>query len=188
MLVAIVAAAVLAGCTQHIAGTPVAGPGPAAAADGSEIGSAPSATLGPRGGLASDVLADECLLDRDRIAALVGRPVLEPTQREVLREDGSVSSSCYADSTDAYPVPVAAVNVYRPRTGTAAQYVATAPLGGRRDLPDLGAAAAVFDTATGPTVQVAGEDYLVTIAVLEGAPDEQAWRVAAQVALDALPP
>ena len=75
--------------------------------------------------------------------------------------------------------------MYRVRTGTPADFVRAAPPGGH-ELPGVGDAAVVLDTATGPTLQLAGHGHLVTILVLDRAPTEAAWRAAATAALTPL--
>ncbi len=137
-------------------------------------------------GLEPDVLADECLLDARRLAALLGRPVGQPEQSVVRRDDGSRSSSCYARPAEGAPAPLAAVNVYRVRAGTPTQVVRAAAAGGRA-LARAGGAATVLETAGGTTLQVAGARYLVTIAVQGRKPDDAAWRAAARHALSRLP-
>ena len=133
------------------------------------------------------MLADECLLTAEQFAALVGRPVREPVQRSVKRSDGTVGNACYAEAREGSPVPLAAINVYTVRSGTPADFVRAAPPGGRRYLAGLGEAAAVVDTATGPTLQLASRRYLVTIVALENTPSDEAWRAAGEAALARLP-
>ena len=132
------------------------------------------------------VLADECLLDARQLTALLGRPVRAPTQSVVRRGDGSRSSACHAGAATGDPAPSAAVNVYRVRSGTPAQFVSSGAARGRR-LTGIGEAAAVFATATGPTLQVASRRFVVTVAVQGRAPDDAAWRAAARAALARLP-
>ncbi|MDN5751521.1 MAG: hypothetical protein L0H64_23985, partial [Pseudonocardia sp.] len=140
----------------------------------------------PRGGLAADVLDDECLLDAIGFSSLLGQPVLPPEQVEVPRGDGS-SSSCVADSARGSPEPLAAVNVYEPRSGTPAEFVRGGPPQGRRELLGVGGAAVLVDTAPGVTLQLAAPRHVVTIAVLDGAPSDDSWRAAAATALAGLP-
>ncbi|MEJ3655373.1 hypothetical protein WEH80_20600 [Actinomycetes bacterium KLBMP 9759] len=162
-------ALVLTGCTQVVGGTatPESAAPPAAAA---------------RPGLQSDVLTDECLLTTAEITRLVGRPVDAPAQGDVARGDGSTGSSCVAA---AGAEPVAMINVYRVRSGVPADVVRSAV--GRHDLRGVGDAAAVLDTVAGPTLQVAGPRFLVTILVAGRMPDDEAWRAAAAAALGRLP-
>ena len=136
--------------------------------------------------LQPDVLADECLLDARQLRALLGRPVRAPAQSVVRRDDGSRSSGCHAGAAKGDPAPSAAINVYRVRTGTPAQFVSAGATRGRR-LTGIGEAAAVFATATGPTLQVASPRFVVTVAVQGRAPDDAAWRAAARAALARLP-
>ncbi len=179
---------VLCACTSVVpgAGRAVAPPGPAAAA--SPSGSAVPTTGPPpeRAALAADVLPDECLLDALAFSALLGEAVLPPEQGEVERPDGTSRSSCYANSAGDFPTPLAAINVYEPREGTPAEFVLAAPPQGRRDLPGVGEAAVLIDTAPGVTLQLAGTRYVVTIAVLDGVPSDAAWTTAATAALAAL--
>jgi hypothetical protein len=173
--------ALLAGCTSTVPGSGRAAgpePPPGAAATG-----APPAG---RAALAADVLPDECLLDAVEFSALLGEAVLPPEQGEVVRADGSRPSSCFANSAGPFPTPLAMVNVYEPREGTPAEFVRAAPAQGRRDLPGVGEAAVLIDTTPGVTLQLAAARYVVTIAVLDGSPDDAAWTTAATAALAAL--
>ena len=174
----------VSGCTSVVPGTAVAAP-PSVPA-GPPISSAPAAPSpsGPRSGLEVDVVDDECLLNASEFGALVGGPVRPPEQGTVERGDGSRSSSCVATSGSE---PVAMINVYAVRTGTPADYVRAAAPGGRRELPDIGEAATVVDTQSGPTLQLASPRFLVTIVVAGRAPDDAAWRAAAEAALSRLP-
>jgi hypothetical protein len=154
-----------AGCTSLVAGSATA--------------------AGPRiDGLDADVLADECLLTAAELGELVDLPVEPPKQGAVDRGDGSRSAACVVT---AGPEPVALVNVYGVRTGTPADYVRAADAAGRRELPGIGAGAAVLGTAAGPTLQLAGKRYLVTILVSGSVPSDDEWRAAAEVALSRLP-
>ncbi len=180
-----VAAFLLAGCTTAVPGTGSPAPGPAPPPSTSAADPTPSAPT--RSALAADVLADECLLDALGFSALLGRPVLPPEQGEVERADGSSSSSCVAESARGFPDPLAAVNVYEPRAGTPADFVRAGPPQGRRELSGVGEAAVLVDTAPGVTMQLAATRYVVTIAVLDGAPSDDAWRAAGAAALAALP-
>jgi hypothetical protein len=194
----------LAACSRSVAGTPtVAGVPPSAtplnasvptqpvpAGSASARSPTPSAAGSPAPTavpeLESDVLADECLLDTGDFGALLGRDVLPPEQTVVRRDDGSRSSSCYANAAKGVPTPLAAINVYRVRSGTPAQFVHAAS-GRGRPLAGAGEAAALFDTAAGPTLQVAGRQFLVTVVVLGRGPSDDAWRTAATGALARLP-
>lgn len=185
-LAVLVAAA--AACSTTVAGTGrPAGPGPVAA-EAPDPSAAPSAEPAPeRSALTSDVLDDECLLDALEFTALLDRSVLPPEPGELVRPDGTRVTSCVASSASAFPTPLAAINVYEPRTGTPAEFVRAAPAPGSRDLPGAGEAAVLIDTAPGLTMQLAGARYVVTIAVIEGAPSDAAWTAAATAALAALP-
>ncbi len=150
----------------------------------------PPAAPGRPSGVEADVLADECLLDPAQLAALLGTPVREPEQTVVRRDDGSRSSGCSVTATDD-PAPLAAINVYRVRTGTPEQFVRAGAVGGRvvglGGAGRTGRAAVVLDTAAGPTLQVAGARFLVTVVVHGRAPADDAWRAAARAALARLP-
>jgi hypothetical protein len=131
---------------------------------------------GPRiDGLVADVLADECLLTATELGELVDLPVEPPAQGTVDRGDGSRSAACVVTAGSE---PVALVNVYAVRSGSPADYVRAAGVGGRRELPGVGA---------GPTLQLAGERYLVTILVSGSVPSDEEWRAAAEAALSRIP-
>jgi hypothetical protein len=212
LLVGLVLAAAAAGCSRVVAGVPTAAPlpgpvgtavepvpapveptaGPAPPTRAPAGSGTPTATAvpGPRAGparaaLEPDVLADECLLDPDQLAALLGRRVRPPEQSVVRRDDGSRSTSCFVTAA-AEATPLAAINVYRVRADTPAAFVRAAAAGGRA-LTGAGGPAAVLETVAGPTLQVAGARYVVTIAVQDRAPDDAAWRKAARAALARLP-
>jgi hypothetical protein len=154
-----------AGCTSLVAGS--------AGAVGGHIG-----------GLDADVLADECLLTAAELGELVDVAVEPPQQGTVDRGDGTRSAGCVGTAESA---PVALVNVYGVRSGSPADYVRAAGTAGRRELPGVGAGAAVLGTAAGPTLQLAGERYLVTILVTGSAPSDEEWLAAAEAALARLP-
>jgi tetrahydromethanopterin S-methyltransferase subunit C len=172
----------VAGCTTVVAGSPapMAVPEPAL----NESTYPPAETSGPRSGLDADVLPDECLLNASEFGDLVGVAVEPPEQGTVKRSDGSNSASCVATSGSE---PVAMINVYGVESGTPADYVRAGGGAGRHELPDLGAAAVVIDTATGPTLQLASPQYLVTILVSGSTPSDDAWQAAAEAALSRLP-
>ncbi|MHA6794168.1 hypothetical protein ACVGVM_11760 [Pseudonocardia bannensis] len=175
---AVLAALVTPGCTHTVDGVPAAAAGPPSA---TTRGVAPA---GPRTGLDADVVSDECLLDATQFAALLGEPVLEPENLTVHRGDGSSGTSCWAHAAEGFPTPIGAINVYTVRTGTPADFVRAAPAGRRRDLPGAGEAAALVDTGSGPTLQLASPRYLVTIIVLrDRGPADEVWRAAARQAL-----
>jgi hypothetical protein len=158
---------------------PLAGTGCTTVVEGS------AASARPRiDGLDAEVLADECLLTAAELGELVDLPVQPPQQGTVDRGDGSRSAGCVVTTESG---PVALVNVYEVRTGTPADYVRAAGAAGRRELPGVGAGAAVIGTAAGPTLQLASERYLVTILVSGGVPTDNEWRAAAEVALSHLP-
>jgi hypothetical protein len=140
---------------------------------------------GPRiDGLVADVLADECLLTATELGELVDLPVEPPAQGTVDRGDGSRSAACVVTAGSE---PVALVNVYAVRSGSPSDYVRPAGVGGRRELPGVGTGAAVIGTAAGPTLQLAGERYLVTILVSGSVPSDEEWRAAAEAALSRTP-
>ncbi|MGH3585820.1 MAG: hypothetical protein ACRDQ0_05815 [Pseudonocardia sp.] len=170
---------VVAGCTTVVPGTATAAPPP-----GSTVPATPDTTESGRGGLDADVLPDECLLNAAEFGDLVGVPVRPPEQGTVERDDGSSSASCVATAgTD----PVAMINVYAVRGTTPADHVRAGGGAGRHELPGVGEAAVVIDTATGPTLQLASTEYLVTILVSGRTPPDDAWRAAAEAALSRLP-
>ena len=171
------------GCSRTVAGAPSAVPGTPPAVPAS-AGNASSATARARAPtLQSDVLADECLLDAGQFGALLGRRV-RAEQSVVRRADGTRSTSCYAGALDGPPTPLAALNVYRVRSGTPAEFVRA---GGGRALQGAGEAATLLETAGGPTMQVAGRSFLVTLVVQGRSPPDEAWRAAARAALARLP-
>jgi hypothetical protein len=175
----------VAGCTTVVPGSPAAVPGLGVGGPPLPVEPAPpAAPSGPGSGLAADVLADECLLNAAEFGDLVGVPVQPPEQGTVERGDGSRSASCVATAGSQ---PIAMVNVYAVRSGSPADYVRADEGAGRRELPGVGEAAVVIDTATGPTLQLAGPQYLVTILVSGPAPSDDAWRTAAAAALSRLP-
>jgi hypothetical protein len=154
-------------------------------------GSATAATRGSiqesgshSGLLDADVLADECLLTTAELSELVDVPVERPEQGTVDRADGSRSAGCMVT---AGTEPVALLNVYAVRSGTPADYVRASRAAGRRELAGVDGGAAVIGTAAGPTLQLAGERYLVTILVSGHTPSDEEWRAAAEAALSRLP-
>ncbi len=180
----VVLAIAVTGCTTVVTGRGVAAP-PTVPATTAPSSPAPPASPAPsRSGLDVDVLSDECLLNASEFGALVGEAVRPPAQDSVDRGDGSSGSSCVATASNE---PVAIINVYRVRSGTPADFVRAGAPGGRRELSGVGEAAAVVDTQTGPTLQLASPDYLVTILVAGRTPTDDAWRTAATAALSRLP-
>jgi hypothetical protein len=186
---------VVSACSRAVPGTPSTAPGSAAMAPpadspagGTAVGSAvvsasASPTRARTPALESDVLADECLLDAAQLGALLGRPV-RVEQSVVRRDDGTRSTSCYAGAVEGKAVPLAAINVYRVRSGTPSEFVRAA---GGRALGGAGEAATLLETAAGPTLQVAGPAFLVTLVVQGRSPPDEAWRAAARAALARLP-
>ncbi|MCW0216010.1 MAG: hypothetical protein OJJ54_21900 [Pseudonocardia sp.] len=165
-----------AGCAHAIAGTAVAEPPPAA-------GGTPVRVVGPL--LVGDAVRDECLLDAAGLAALLASPTTPPANSTTTRPDGTTTHSCTATATEGDPRAIAAVNVYGVRDGTPADVVRAGA--GRREMSEVGDAAAVVDTASGPTMQIASGTYLVTIAVAERRPSDAEWRAAGRAALSRLP-
>ena len=123
------------------------------------------------------------MLATERFVGQDGRPV-RAEQSVVRRSDGTHSSSCYATAVDGPRTPLAAINVYRVRSGAPADVVDAA--GGRR-LDGAGEAATLLETAVGPTLQVAGPAFLVTLVVQGRSPPDDTWRTAARSALARLP-
>lgn len=180
--------AVTAGCTRPVAGVPSVAAPHAFPVTAQAPATATAPLTGPPAPslLEPDVLPDECLLDAARFAALLGRRVRAPAQSVVRRGDGSRSSSCYVAAAGGDPAPLAAINVYRVRSGTPAQFVRRGAAGGRT-LSGVGEAAVVLDTVAGPTLQVASPRFVVTVAVQGREPADAAWRAAARAALARLP-
>ena len=191
---------VVSACSRAMPGTPSTAPGSAAGppradspAGGTAVGSAvvgsavvsasASPTRARTPALETDVLADECLLDAAQLGALLGRPV-RVEQSVVRRDDGTRSTSCYAGAVEGKPAPLAAINVYRVRSGTPSEFVRAA---GGRALGGAGEAATLLETPAGPTLQVAGPAFLVTLVVQGRSPPDEAWRAAARAALARLP-
>jgi len=195
LLLALLAAAA-GGCTRAVAGAPGAAPQDASPLTATATPGPPA--TGPPGGTARDptpttvaalqpdVLADGCLLDAGQLAALLGRPVRAPAQSVVRRDDGSRRAGCSVAPAEGGGAPLAAINVYRVRSGTAAQFVAMRAAGGRR-LTGIGEAATVLDTAAGPALQVASARFVVTVVVRGRDPGDAAWGAAARHALARLP-
>ncbi|MHA6623094.1 hypothetical protein [Pseudonocardia sp. DLS-67] len=156
----------------------------AAAGCTSLVAGSAGAVGAPIGGLEADVLADECLLTAAELGELVDLSVGPPQQGTVDRGDGSRSGGCAVTAASG---PVALVNVYGVRSGSPADYVRAADTDGRRELPGVGTGAAVIGTAAGPTLQLAGEQYLVSILVTGSAPSDEEWLAAAEAALSRLP-
>jgi hypothetical protein len=174
--------AVTAACSRPVAGTPTVAPASSpVTASPTLVEPAPGT---PAIALVADVLRDECLLDAAQFGALLGRPVRSPEQSVVRRDDGSPTAGCAVSSTDGSRAPLGTINVYGVRSGTAAAFVRGS---GGRIVPGAGEAAAVLETASGPTLQVARGSFLVTVVVVGRAPDDDAWRAAATAALARLP-
>ena len=193
LLVVALGLLVVPGCSRAVPGSPsavpagdvVGRPSPPSVPSlpGATVGAAPSTPRARAPALVSDVLADECLLDGAQFRALLGRPV-RAGQSVVRRTDGTQSTSCYATAVDDPGTPVAAINVYRVRSGTPAEFVGAAR---GRPLVGTGEAAVLLETAAGPTLQVAGPAFLVTLVVQGRSPPDESWRAAARSALARLP-
>ncbi|GAA1881574.1 hypothetical protein GCM10009836_73530 [Pseudonocardia ailaonensis] len=137
-------------------GTPAAVP--PAAADGRAGGTADAAASRPT--LVPDVLPDECLLDAAGFARLLGVPVATPAT-------GGTPRSCTTSALHGTPRALASINVYRAEPAPVVR--------SGRALAGVGDAAAVVDTGSGPTLQVATGRYLVTLAVTEVSPTDERW-------------
>ena len=74
-----------------------------------------------------------CSTPRSSVRCSAGR--CGPSSAAVRRADGTRSTSCYAGAADGPPAPLAAINVYRVRAGTPAEFVRAA---GGRALPGAG--------------------------------------------------
>ena len=120
-------------------------------------------------------------------------PVPGPPQAEVPPADPQVpppveppaAAPVEADRPE-LAADVLTIDVYQPREGVPADAV-QGDEPGRRSLRGLGEAAAVVDNAPGAVLQVAGEQYLVTIAVLTTVPTDAGWRIVGRSALSNLP-
>lgn len=167
------------GCGRAIAGNAVAEPLPTV---GTTV-AAPARTSGPV--LLGDAVRDECLLDAAELASLLDAPVDPPENGTTSHADGTTARGCTAAAKEGDPPALAAVNVYGVRGGAPADVVRAGL--GRRELSEVGDAAAVVDTASGPTMQIASRTYLITIAVAERRPSDAQWRAAGRVALTRLP-
>ncbi|WP_337826213.1 hypothetical protein [Pseudonocardia sp. UM4_GMWB1] len=134
--------------------------------------------------LTSDVVADECLLDRAALTGLLGGPPVAPaTNAVVTRTDGTRTRACFA-LADGVTV---SVNVYTTNRGTPAGYVAGARHGSAVNGLPAGTSATVLDTVAGPTLQLATARHLVTVAVAGRTPSRDRWRAAAVAAVAAAP-
>jgi hypothetical protein len=134
--------------------------------------------------LTSDVVADECLLDRAALTGLLGEPPVAPAANAVVtRTDGTRTRACFA-LADGVTV---SVNVYTTNRGTPAGYVAGARHGSAVNGLPAGTSATVLDTVAGPTLQLATARHLVTVAVAGRTPSRDRWRAAAVAAVAAAP-
>jgi hypothetical protein len=158
LLVPLVAAVAVSGCAVTVAGRAVPEPG--------------SARKAERTALVAGVVEDECLLDATGFAQLLGAPVLPPAN--------SGSPPACGTTTRTAPPILAAINVYGVRGADPAALLRTG-----RAL-DIGEAAAVVDTAGGPTLQIATGTYLVTIAVADHEPPDEMWITAGRAAVESL--
>ncbi len=145
---------------------------------------APAAPAAAPAPLTSDVVADECLLDRAALTGLLGGPPVAPaTNAVVTRTDGTRTRACFA-LADGVTV---SVNAYTTNRSTPAGYVAAARHGSAVTGRPAGTSATVLDTVAGPTLQLATARYLVTVAVAGRTPSRDQWRAAAVAAAAAVP-
>lgn len=156
-------------------------PAPDAARASPTRAATPAAAPAP---LTSDVVADECLLDRAALTGLLGGPPVAPaTNAVVTRTDGTRTRACFA-LADGVTV---SVNAYTTNRSTPAGYVAAARHGSAVTGLPAGTSATVLDTVAGPTLQLATARYLVTVAVAGRTPSRDQWRAAAVAAAAAVP-
>ena len=134
---------------------------------------APSVALVP------DPVPDECALSAPEAQALVRLPVERMVMTSVPGPEERPAPGCVAVQGENQQV---LVNVYEVRGGSPADAVRVRD--GARPLGGVGDAAAVVMARTGPTLYVAGNRFLVTVAVAFREPDDDAWRAAGRAALD----
>jgi hypothetical protein len=135
----------------------------------------------PAVSLVVDPLDDECVLNAADVRALTGEPADRTAMTSLPAADGRSVRGCVAYRGENQLV---LMNVYRVRGGDPADAVRTDQAGGRRFLDGVGRTAAIVDSRSGPTLQVAGEQFLVTVAVAFQNPSDDAWRTAGKTALD----
>ncbi|MCO1657859.1 hypothetical protein [Pseudonocardia humida] len=134
---------------------------------------APSVALVP------DAVADECVLSAPEAEALVRLPVERTVMTSVPGPEETPAPGCVAVQGENQQV---LMNVYEVRGGSPAEAVRARD--GARPLDGVGEAAAIVMARTGPTLYVAGQRFLVTVAVAFREPDDDAWRAAGRAALD----
>jgi hypothetical protein len=134
----------------------------------------------PPVGLVPDPVTDECVLTAAEVQALIGQPVDRTAMTSLPSTDGKSVRGCVAFRGENQLV---LMNVYGTRDGTPADAVRNGS-GTRRALDGVGEAAAVVDSKVGPTLQVAGKKFLVTIEAGFLTPSDDAWRAAGRAAVD----
>jgi len=132
--------------------------------------------------LVADPVADECVLTAPEAQALTDIPVERTVMTSIPGPEERPHPGCVAVRGESQFV---LMNVYGVRPGEPADAVRAAPAGSR-SLDGVGRAAVVVPARAGPTLQVAGDTYLVTIAVAGVSPTDDAWRAAGNAALDRL--
>jgi hypothetical protein len=132
------------------------------------------------------VLVDECLLDNNQFAALLGQAVTEP--EEVTTDQGT--ADCFVYPAGDF-VPFAAIDVYGVKTGTPVEQINSAAQHNTRAhrLAGAGEAAIVVDrdNGTGSILYVAKGRFVVAISSLQLKPPDPAWATAGNQAVARLP-
>jgi hypothetical protein len=131
--------------------------------------------------LVADPVPDECVLNAAEAQALIGEQVDRTRMTSLPGADGKPDPGCVAERGESQLV---LTNVYEVRAGTPAD--AVRGRSGARPLGGVGEAAGIVMARVGPTLYVAGQRYLVTIAVAFREPGDEAWRAAGRAALDRL--
>ena len=135
---------------------------------------------GPAVELVADPVEDECVLTAPEVQGLIEAPVERTVMTSVPGADGRPLPGCVAVEGENQLV---LMNVYRVSGGSPADAVRR-PQDGARPLDGVGEAAALVPARVGPTLQVAGQRFLVTIEVAFRNPSDDAWRAAGAAALD----
>ncbi len=130
--------------------------------------------------LVADPVADECVLTAPEAQALTGIPLDRTVMTSIPGPEERPNPGCVAVRGESQFV---LMNVYGVRPGAPADALRDVPAGGRA-LDGVGRAAVIVPARAGPTLQVAGDTYLVTIAVAGVDPSDDAWRAAGNAALD----
>ncbi|WP_214404309.1 hypothetical protein [Pseudonocardia lacus] len=133
----------------------------------------------PSFALVADPVADECVLSAPEAEALIRLPVERTAMTSIPGPDEVPAPGCVAFQGENQQV---LMNVYEVRSGTPADAVRARD--GLRAIDGVGEAAGVVMARTGPTLYVAGNRFLVTIAVAFREPSDDAWRAAGRAALD----